>query len=131
MPNPTYEELLAEVAQLRAALAPQPVTPSPRQLALAAGEVWYQPLTPCAHGHLAPRRVSNGSCQRCEADWRSAQRSRDGRPADGELISRDEAHRLGLTVYRTGKPCKRGHTGLRYVSTGACVGCYEVHQPIA
>ena len=122
----TYEELLVENTRLRAALAPPPASPSPRQLAIAAGELWYQPLTPCAHGHLAPRRVSNGSCQQCEADWRSARPARGAELADGELISRDEAHRRGLTVYRTGKPCKRGHTGLRYVSTGACAECYKV-----
>ena len=35
---------------------------------------------------------------------------------------RIEAARQGLVRYM-GKPCKRGHVGERYVSTGRCVEC--------
>lgn len=27
-----------------------------------------------------------------------------------------------------GKPCKRGHVGKRYKSTGACVECMQMHH---
>lgn len=38
-------------------------------------------------------------------------------------ISRGDARALGLTIYRTGKPCLNGHTSWRFVSSGACVAC--------
>lgn len=41
----------------------------------------------------------------------------------GMVISRDDARALGFTLFRTGKPCKRGHTGWRSVAGGACVQC--------
>jgi hypothetical protein len=41
------------------------------------------------------------------------------------LVSLDEAKMTGLTVYRTGKYCKRGHNAWRYVSTGNCVECLK------
>lgn len=125
MQQPTYEELQAENARLRAALAPATVAPSPRQLAIAAGEAWYQPTTPCVHGHLAPRRVSNGACRQCEDLWRAAQRHVPAGLPDNVVIDRTSAQARGLTVYRTGKPCKHGHMGWRYVSTRACVECYR------
>lgn len=34
-----------------------------------------------------------------------------------------EARKRGLKFYNTGRPCLRGHTGDRYVSTGNCVQC--------
>lgn len=42
-----------------------------------------------------------------------------GRPASP---ARASARAAGLTVY-SGRPCKRGHAGARYVSTAACVDC--------
>ena len=41
------------------------------------------------------------------------------------VLSRDEARALGLKVFRTGKPCKHGHTGFRYVSTKGCIKCLK------
>jgi hypothetical protein len=38
------------------------------------------------------------------------------------VISRKEARRRGLKVYQ-GSPCLRGHSGLRYTSTGGCIQC--------
>jgi hypothetical protein len=34
-----------------------------------------------------------------------------------------DARRAGKMTYSTGKPCRRGHVGGRYVSTGNCVEC--------
>lgn len=101
---------------------------SPRQAARAAGETWYQPAEGdlCRNGHNAPRRVNNGSCQRCEEE------ARQRRPADPEpiwktspdlIISREDARAFGMVVYRTGQPCKRGHASFRYVSNGGCLVC--------
>jgi hypothetical protein len=47
------------------------------------------------------------------------QRPKRGRPIDP---AKREALESSAIVYQ-GKPCKRGHSGARYVSTGACVAC--------
>lgn len=101
---------------------------SPRQEAIAAGSDWYDPLPgdECKEGHLAPRRVNNGSCRQCEQDQRAASKSlpmhRDPQFAD-MVIDRESARGLGLKIYRTGAPCVAGHLGWRYVSTGGCLTC--------
>ena len=33
------------------------------------------------------------------------------------------ARRLGLKSFFTGKPCRNGHIGPRYTSTGVCCAC--------
>jgi len=40
-----------------------------------------------------------------------------------KIITRKEAKLLGLKHYFTGKPCKYGHVGDRYVSMGRCKIC--------
>jgi hypothetical protein len=56
----------------------------------------------------------------------------DGRMSDGmkmiyaqpdAVIERDVALTVGLSHYRTGKPCRRGHTSWRYTKSGACIAC--------
>ena len=49
-------------------------------------------------------------------------RPKRGRPIDE---TRRAAMASGAIQYR-GKPCKRGHNGTRYVSTGSCVACHAV-----
>lgn len=44
-------------------------------------------------------------------------------PGNMNIIARKNALRQGLTHYFTGKPCKRGHVGLRYAKTANCVEC--------
>lgn len=44
-----------------------------------------------------------------------------------EIISREEAIKLGLKRYFTGKPCKHGHVGERLVPGGACVECRKAY----
>lgn len=96
---------------------------SPRQVAKDKGEIWYQPEPGdlCLNGHNAPRRVNNGSCMTCEGYepkpapiWKTS---------PDLIISREDAKARGLTVYRTGQPCKRGHADWRYVSNGGCLVC--------
>ena len=45
------------------------------------------------------------------------------RAAPNAVISRSDARGLMMTIYRTGKPCFKGHSSWRYVSTGACTDC--------
>lgn len=99
---------------------------SPRQLAMQQGETWYQPNAddPCPAGHVAPRRVNNGSCRQCEEDRGRGQRTEPiYRTNPDMIIARKDAIALGFTVYRTGKPCIAGHTGWRYTKTGGCIDC--------
>jgi hypothetical protein len=39
-------------------------------------------------------------------------------------MKRKEAKEQGLKVFQ-GNPCKLGHDGIRYVSTGSCVVCQK------
>lgn len=40
-----------------------------------------------------------------------------------KVISRNEARKLGLKRYFTGKPCKHDHVSERYVTNACCMGC--------
>ena len=40
------------------------------------------------------------------------------------------AMHLGSIYYYTGKPCKKGHIGLRYASSGNCVQCIEEQRGV-
>jgi len=100
---------------------------SPRQAAIAAGQTWYIPDTPCKHcGTLAERNIHNGQCKDCMTPTMDGRRSPDSIMMEAQpdmIISRDQARKLGLKVFRTGEPCTRGHVGFRYVSTGSCIKC--------
>lgn len=106
-------------------------TRSARQRAIAAGEDWYTPDEACRRcGTYARRRVRDGRCDHCDPVHEQAPDGRtmtddqtDWMPPD-TVLSRQDARTLGLRFFRTGKPCRRrGHTGWRYTSTGACVDC--------
>jgi hypothetical protein len=43
-------------------------------------------------------------------------------------ITAKEAKAQGLTQYRTGKPCKRGHASTRWVKNNECVECSRLWQ---
>lgn len=103
---------------------------SPRQIALKNNETWYMPDSDdkCPKcGVVAPRRVSNGSCKNCEDQSRPDKVEAESihKTNPDMTLTRAEAIAGGFKVYRTGKPCKYGHTGWRYVSTGACLSCKE------
>lgn len=44
-----------------------------------------------------------------------------------DIITRQAAIEQGLRHYYTGRPCKRGHSARRYVSTKSCVDCCKLH----
>jgi len=100
-------------------------TESPRQAALRAGKKWYVPKDPCPRcGMIADRRVSDGQCQGCVPQL-DRETSIMMEAAPDMVVSRDDARRLGLKVYRTGDACQRGHRGFRWVSTGGCIECLK------
>lgn len=43
-------------------------------------------------------------------------------------VSKDEAIKAGKKRYRSGEPCKYGHTGERWVCDDACVECHLMHR---
>ena len=45
-----------------------------------------------------------------------------------DILTRQDALAQGLTHYFTGKPCKRGHVGARYVKTRSCIQCTALHN---
>lgn len=98
----------------------------PRQKALEAGNIWYTPINgkACEKGHVgARRRVANGSCEQCELERKGPVEVPFHRQYPDLILSYEDAKAMGLAVYRTGKPCKLGHTGWRYVSTRGCMKC--------
>lgn len=96
---------------------------SPRQQAAENGETWYMPFPEyrCPKGHNSPKRVLNGSCKQCEEE-RTGPRPIWQTDPD-IIIDRETAKALGFNVYRTGEPCKHGHTGWRYISNNGCLEC--------
>jgi hypothetical protein len=47
-------------------------------------------------------------------------------PATSNFDLRREAANKGETKYKMHVPCRRGHLGMRYTSTGGCVECTNV-----
>lgn len=91
----------------------EPLERSPRQEAIAAGEKWYTPATPCPRcSTTAPRRVSDGVCKGCQP------------PRAATLSPRQQAIAAGERWYKPTAPCPRCHTtALRLVTGGGCRGC--------
>lgn len=44
------------------------------------------------------------------------------------VISREEALKIGLSKYFTGKPCKYGHVDERYIGSRLCVACMALRN---
>jgi hypothetical protein len=99
--------------------------PSPRQAAIAAGEKWYMPADGdlCKEGHHALRRVTDGVCKTCLEAKHTPQEDRIDKLCPDLVIDREAAIGMGFKIYRTGQPCRNGHTGWRYVSTRGCLDC--------
>ena len=103
---------------------------SPRQKAIADGEKWYAPIDPCPQcGTRALRYVANGRCMGCQPiptanlDPRTPAEVRLIRDFPGLVYSKQMAIKNGVSIYRTGDPCSRGHTTYRAVKGDACISC--------
>lgn len=106
----------------------------PRALARAAGARYYTPNEACpVCGKPAPRHVVTNGCTGCQKGKGDATAgAQDARRTPSQIFAeenpefvmpREAARSLGFTLFRTGEPCRRGHTGWRYVSTGNCLAC--------
>jgi len=47
-----------------------------------------------------------------------------------KIISRNDAKKIGLTHYFTGKPCLRGHIEKRWTISARCIGCHYEDHPL-
>jgi formamidopyrimidine-DNA glycosylase len=87
------------------------------------GQKWYRPKKPCPRcGLMVKKPTSNGKCPGCtlrEETWIMIKNAPD------MVISSDHARKLKLQVYRTGKPCRNGHTGFKMISTNDCIDCLK------
>ena len=63
------------------------------------------------------------------ADRRATESFEMARAVPDMLLSRKDAHILGISIYRTGSACLAGHHSWRYVSNGGCVACCGLLLP--
>ena len=125
--------------------APDPFPQTAAEAVACGMTFWYGPA--CPRGpHMREVPVGGGRCLVCRygpqevrggsratpnsyrkiaagADGRETPCSRMARALPELVIDRRTAAALGMTLYRTGAPCHRGHTGYRFVSTGNCCEC--------
>lgn len=79
-------------------------------------------------GHVG-LKASNGRCYFCQAEKPARKRAEPSvnsilmRDCPDLILSIEDARAMGYSVYRTGKPCKEGHHGYRYVASRNCVEC--------
>jgi len=105
----------------------QPVN-KPRVEARKNKENWYIPSEPCIECNtLSERNVQDNRCSGCvPIPVVSETPEQIMIKAQPDLILlKETAIALGMKVYRTGKPCRRGHSGYRYVSTNNCIDCLK------
>lgn len=98
------------------------LNPSPRQQAIADGERWYEPTTPCPRCNTAAmRRVTDGVCQNCDSTKKA--RTKIASP-------RQQAIANGETWYTPTEDCPHCLTkALRHVDNGRCKGCQALRKP--
>ena len=110
----------------------------PREQAIVDSEPTYVSTSPCTQcNNITLRKTDNKECLVCEhvpsvpgnkAPTSATKLTPDTimmRDAPDTIVSREDAEIYGFKVYRTGQPCRRGHTGWRYVSTGNCIDCLK------
>lgn len=108
---------------------PDKPDPFPRSMddALKFGVEYYYKDHMCNKGqgkHFLMPHIKTGKCVACAVSKRSNtpdQILMDETP--NMVIQRDIAHMLGYKIFRTGEPCRKGHKGWRYVSSGGCLSC--------
>ena len=101
---------------------------------LKIGKVCFFP----DHGNL--RLIDTGQCVICASEDDATRRAKaraKGKPYRPDVKERKRLAQGGAKVrkfkpsggaYVAGSPCKRGHPGIRYKSTGACVACCQAYE---
>lgn len=85
-----------------------------RARAILEGRKHYLSSTPCKHGHVGLRYVSNRKCVEC-MKFKDTTVDVD--------TPRGKARAAGEVRYTPDKPCVRGHMCERYVVNNRCVEC--------
>lgn len=104
--------------------------------ALRYGVDYYYTSTPCKRGfHFMTPHIKTGRCAICAHNKKPklVKETPDQklmRETPDAIITRDFAIRNSLGVFRTGLPCKNGHTGWRYRSTSGCIPCLRGEAPL-
>lgn len=102
--------------------------------ALAHGRKVYRTGLRCKRGHKGWRYVSNSACIDCLNGVAESNQeySEEKRPEEAWMrergrikITRNESIQLGYKLYKTARPCKRGHLSFRRVNGGACIDCQK------
>ncbi len=96
---------------------------SSRVAAQLAGDRFYFGKD-CTQHHGGKRYAANGKCPKCQA-MSNGNRNYDQRKP--VITARITAKAAGELTYK-GTPCKRGHSGHRYTSSGNCVECYALRH---
>jgi len=88
---------------------------------------YYTPRLCKGGHHFIKKHIKTGKCLTCLENNKHARSDtitntfmKDNRDL---IIDKNTAASMGLTVFRTGRPCRRGHVGWRYVNGSACLSC--------
>lgn len=93
-----------------------------RQDAIKLSARTYFTGNPCINGHVAPRTTSEGKCCVCLwLSWEKVRRKQGAKPFQPNMARRI-AQQAGER-YFNGRPCARGHSGLRWTHNSGCVEC--------
>lgn len=109
----------------------------PREQAIKDGHEFFASSSKCPNCNtFTLRNTVSRQCVKCdytphdslppsptEDDNRATPDTIMMRESPDLVMSKEDAISYGFKVYRTGKPCKHGHTAWRYVSTGNCIEC--------
>lgn len=112
---------------------PSPFPRTPAESARDGVDYYYRDVM-CTKGqgkHFVMPHIKTGKCVAClhvKKQKTSDQILMEDKP--DMLIPRDIADSLGYKVFRTGQPCRKGHKGWRYVSTGGCIDCLSGKREI-
>jgi len=117
---------LNEVWRLWKLGSPDKPEPFPQTIneAIACGVDYYYTPRMCNKGrHFIMPHIRTGRCVACVKDKPLTPDQVVMRDYPNMLVSRESAEAFGYKVFRTGYPCRNGHKGWRYVSSGACISC--------
>lgn len=115
-------QIFSEPSFVRIPRAPRGQINIERKRALDNGIARYFG-NPCKYNHDGWRYAKSGSCVKCR-DWIPTGGKVGGKPNTNRLL----AIQNGENFYYSGKPCKRGHTSLRPVTTSLCLECFEIYK---
>lgn len=85
----------------------------------------------CPEGHDGWKYTASGKCYQCSllAPVPDFMLKSSDQIRRGVAVTRKEASERGLKLYK-GKPCRKGHDGWRWNSTGNCFHCAKEDRPV-